>query len=155
VCAGPDDQGVTEKAILSDSNGSGGSVSVNFNPTWIVRMYDGDTSDEDNYIGYGVGVAGPEQHIVSTYANAGESVSVSVRLYGFTNGTISSGVTDIAYADLDGFHFVCIASAPGLLADTSTPNASSFTSFATKDDGGDTYEAEVTINSLQYYTYPS
>jgi hypothetical protein len=118
-------------------------------------MYDGATTDEANYIGYGAGVSGPEHHIISTSAHAGESVSVSVRLYGFTNGTISSGVTDIAYVDLDGFHFVCIASAPGLLADTSDPNASGLTSYALKDVSGDDYVAEATINSLQFYTYPA
>jgi hypothetical protein len=150
VCPGPEFGFV--RAVLNTVNGDG-DVLILFNPTFVIRMYNGDTSDIDNFVGYGAGVLGPDSSIVTIDSDAGSAATATVSLYGSLDDNVFIG--DTAYTEVGGIHFVCFAKftdAGGV--GLGSADAASRTASVTADVGGSTLTASSTINSFEFFTYP-
>jgi len=103
----------------------------------VERMYDGDTSDEDNFIGYGLwsDLIGA----TTTYSDF------------FLRSTGDDTYDKNAYVEIDDMHFVASALFYNVDSATITSDGSSVTAHFT-NSGGD-QEETVTIDSLDFYTY--
>jgi len=139
------------RTLLNTVNADG-DVVISFNPTFVIRLYDGDTSEKENFVGYGAGVIGPDASIVSLHSDAGDAVTATVNLYGFLDDNVSIG--DTAYTEIGGFHFVCFADFnDGGGVGSGDADAASRTASVTADVGGSTRTAAASIDSLEFYTY--
>ena len=165
--------------LKNDSDGSANSVilrnPITYDPVWdgepIVRMYDGDISDEDNFVGYGF-YSYPYVSFEVIYQEAAisfftgypaanlpseEGYSTTVNLQSFTAWDIDPNDIDIAYTLIDDMHFTCLA-------------ASTYYGAATLDAANRTASLNITIptgpyartethtntiDSLEFYTYPA
>jgi len=128
----------------------------------IERFYDGATTNESNFVGYGSRVSIP-----STAFNllASESiyqrVNASVELTCATNDTdinTSNQQRKVAYAQVSGMYFVCICSAysyndplASYSLNTSTQSASATNDTYEEEEG--IYEASAEIDNFTFYTY--
>jgi len=107
----------------------------------IRRFYDGDTTDEANFVGYGM-----LGYLFDLYCTAGSSNYASeIRLYGVGNTTTGLYATD--YTEIDGYHFVCRAKG---FTTRDAVNASATSVYATAPLG---YNTSASIDSLEFYTY--
>lgn len=114
-----------------------------------VRMYDGVTTNESNFVGIGYGGGS----LVLTRGSASGRARSNVSISGYTDEA-SSGSTfsnDYAYVTVSGLHFVCVAAADG--NDSESANAASLTASATASVSVNTYSSTSTITSLDFYTY--
>jgi len=136
----------------------------------IVRMYDGDISDEANFVGYGFYTL-PDLAIEALGDGAAinfttgrpfnsnpfrEGYSIVMALQSYTDFTTGSD-TDIAYTLLDGINFTCIAATPGFFSAT-LDAANRTASLSTTISTGPYARTEThtnTISSLDFYTYPA
>lgn len=145
-----------EKNVILDTNedGSGdpyyfsveASIGCNIKP---IRMYKGDTTDEDNFIGYGVvPQVVPEQRAISSWAGSDDTPQVFVSLDSFQFEDVSTyDYYDSAYVEVSGMHFVCFA---GTYNNVSTPIIAADMSASTSGTG---YAFSASITSLDFYTY--
>ena len=117
-----------------------------------VRMYNGVTTDEDNFVGMGYNSG----EIVNTRGSSSNRAVSRVTLVGYRNeSTNQQGVYDYAYVTLGGLHFTCEARADG--NDSESANAASLTASATGFVSPVStvyrYSSTSTITSLDFYTY--
>jgi len=120
-----------------------------------VRMYDGVTTDESNFVG--IGYAGGEQRsaLVNTFGLIEEVLSLQTRsrvtILGYADeSTSTAGVFDYAYVTVSGLHFVCEASADG---GSKSVNATNLTASASSTIEDNNYSSNSAITSLGFYTY--
>jgi len=101
-----------------------------------VRMYNGDETDEDNFVGFGISTT------LRAISNGVDlDIFASIRMRSFEDG--DSEVT--GYTEINGLHFVCKGQAsPNGVIDTSGRSAS-----ATSGSS----HADARIDSLDFYTY--
>lgn len=134
------------EAFRGAYGGSGPAVNVRMYPivtapialAEVVRMYDGSTLDEDNFVGYGVFSA----------------IDVEEEDSGWIEGTVTSYANGGDYCQIpivnsdDSYHFLC-----GLSVDSGTvDNANMYANY----DGGSPSSpnsATVQINSIELYAY--
>jgi hypothetical protein len=140
-----------------NSNGlSPANTTMYFNVA-VVRMYNGATDNEDNFIGYG---AGQSSSIDSRAAAAGKA-RTGVTLHGYYDAaTPSSGKAQSReFAVVSGFHFVCTAYANFGNSGSGTASAENKTATATVikpcENGSDTWTATSSIDSFNFFTYPA
>lgn len=113
-----------------------------------VRMYDGATDDEDNFVGYGGG-----NSFFNTRSTASQRANSRVTLYGYRDTqTSGDGIFDNAYVEIGGIHCVCEAQAKGNV--TESPDAANLTSSSVYTVLTTTYTANASISSLGFFTYP-
>lgn len=112
------------------------------------RLYNGDITNEANFVGYGSGGA-------RSYALA-QGVVSEVQLTSFvtTFSVNDPGVKKFSYAyvNFEGFNFVCEARAIGSIGVTLTSNASALTAGTSGVIGGRTIATFTKINSASFYT---
>jgi hypothetical protein len=150
--------------------GANNGTKVGFISLGVVRMYDGDNSDEDNFVGYGLedgfniqaiasDEAGPNPGDPTTSGNASVVIIVSSSVTdpssGQTPGTFDS---DTAYKTFNGFPMAVSAlskatatkagSTVSFSADASTASGSA--SYSNSDISG---SASASITGLDLYTY--
>ena len=118
------------------------------------RMYNGATTQEDNFIGYGAYTTVLTYGWTST--NAYSEVSISGT--GSNQSNTSNQSFDFGYITLGDMHFVATCSARVLPYDSSngrtlTVDASVPSASATLTTEDSTYEAESEITELDFYTY--
>lgn len=113
-----------------------------------VRMYNGVTTDEGNFVGIGYSSA----TVVNTRGSASNRAVSRVSIVGYINeSTSTAGVYDYAYVTLGGLHFVCEARADG--NDLESVNAAGLTASAAGSASVNTYSSTSTITSIDFYTY--
>lgn len=114
-----------------------------------VRMYNGVTTDEGNFVGIGHG----SSNVVITSGSASGLAVSRVSIVGYINESTNSGsvVYDYAYVTLSGLHFVCEARAGG--STSASANAAGLTASATRSFPSSTLSSTSTITSLDFYTY--
>ncbi len=123
-------------------------VQANFLGTRPRRLYNGDITNEANFVGYGSGGA-------RSYALCQIGVS-EVDLSSFVT-TFLVNDPDVkkfsyAYVNFEGFHFVCEARAIGSIGVTLTSNAASLTAGTSEVLEGRTIATFTQINSASFYT---
>jgi len=111
----------------------------NTNPAFFQKLYNGDQTDEANFVGYGL--AG-EINAVGRMSGLG---SASVRLQDKANNNTSASY-DFAYVSLNGVNFVCEAYGD-------TPNAAAMTSSRSGSSGSNSWNFSASISSLAFWTY--
>lgn len=132
-----------EKPDEVDRNGLVASQ-AGFSMRLPTRLYNGETTDEANFVGYGVAIPGflfdfawTSAETASTFA----SVQIQSAIENASEGGLF-GNLDCAYVELDGMHFVCGAYAIGITSpETLSASESRF---------GQT--SSVQITSLGFYT---
>jgi len=162
----------------TDSDGSAFSM-IERDPFWydpvfdgepIVRMYDGDISDEDNFVGYGF-YTSPDTAFEATnqggaiafvtgyplaFSPTQEGYGLIVSLQSYTDFTIDSDA-DIAYTLIGDLNFTCLAASPGFFSanlDAANRTASLNVTIPTGPYARtETHTNEIT--SLDFYTYPA
>lgn len=159
-----DDDGSAHSTILRDPFWT----DPVFNGEPIVRMYDGDISDEDNFVGYGfyswpdaafeaIFQEGAISFITGSplaFSPTAEGYGVTVNLQSFTTWEIDSEI-DIAYTLIDDLNFTCIAAVTGL-ASATLDAANRTASLNITIPTGPNARTEVhtnTITSIEFYTY--
>lgn len=108
----------------------------------IVRMYNGDETDEDNFVGYGVK---PDETL---FMQAGELGDWSVEIRSYIQADDPS-TEDIAYTEINDMHFVCLVlgyTGTGIVMDAA--NRSVYA-----DEGN--IITSIKIDELDFYTYPT
>ena len=122
------------------------SIGYNIKP---IRMYKGDTTDEDNFIGYGVvPQVAPEDRAISSWAGSYDFPYVSVSLDSFQFQDVSTiNYYDSAYVEVSGMHFVCFVAQPS--AGETNPIAADMS----VSISGDGFQYSASITSLDFYTY--
>jgi hypothetical protein len=110
----------------------------------IIRMYNGVTTDEGNFVGYGV-----DEGVIQALG-----VDAEFYLTGWVDGDDTSLDDELVYVTIDGFHLIAWAHSFTSLASPIiiTSTASSVT--ASFDYTGVTGE-DIAITSLDFYTYPT
>ena len=152
----PEDRVCADSSIvISDFNQGGNTNSlVKLIVTLPRRMYNGATTQEANFIGYGAYTT------VSTSGGAagraGSEVLISSTGYDYSNTSTRS--YDTGYTTVGDMHFVATCSArvsPGDASDgrTITVDASVPSASATLTTETVTYQAESEITELDFYTY--
>mgnify|MGYP003652100818 CR=1 FL=1 len=131
--------------------------------TGIVRMYDGVTTSETNFIGYGMGeIDFDEDKIgsISTSANDGEVVSAEVSIGGYGNDAtaVLGDETESSYIvtpDLLGndFNVLFFAYVGSTISTGYTLDINSTTRTATALSSG-VAQVQAEITSLDFWTYP-
>jgi hypothetical protein len=112
------------------------------------RMYKGDTSDEDNFVGLGI-----DRFL--NFAARAPSVVAALEVGSFLNDSnFPRNSVSIQYAELNGISFVSKAGASGLTG--STLSTSQFSASASSGpDLGFYGTATVSLSGLEFYTYPT
>ena len=114
-------------------------ISSNTNPGRFLKLYDGDETNEANFVGYGL-----SGEIVSVGNRVGLG-SARVRLRDTANNNTSASY-DFAYVSLNGVNFVCEAYGD-------TPNAAALTSSRSGSGYNYTWSVSASISSLAFWTY--
>jgi len=147
ICSGSvttlGEQFVNEVSVVADLRQG---IGIGFS-----RMYDGDTTDEDNFIGYGLGKAAfATDKSIDIYVYEG-IYDASLSLGGYTLDETDGGRSwNYTYIEMDGIHMVFVGAGGGggvSTAFTQDPPATVVTS-------GTTVIAQAEITSLEFYTYP-
>jgi hypothetical protein len=127
--------------VKNNSSPTGTNCKIAGGAERIRRFYDGDTTDEANFVGYGM-----LGYLFDLYCTAGSSNYASeIRLYGVGDTTTGLYATD--YTEIDGYHFVCRAKG---YTTRDAANASASSVYATAPLG---YNTSASIDSLEFYTY--
>lgn len=122
----------------------------NTNTDPIVRMYDGATTDEGNFVGYGIDENGSQPTRIQTGISGSLSVFVSLFSYGFITLEGLGESVDNQYITIDGIPFNCEAYALSTTNPSGqTVDASNLTAEAI-DSSGD--GMQVQIKGLGFYT---
>lgn len=123
------------------------AISVNedlFTGIYIIRMYNGITTEENNFVGYGVG------------DRAIQALGFDSEFYlaGWADGDEISEDDALEYVTIDGFHYIAwaVVFAPLVSPIVITSDESSAT--ASFDFVG-VEEGDITIRNLTFYTYPT
>ena len=131
-----------------DAPTASGIIIVNRLP---VRMYNGSTNDEDNFVGIGSNAD------LEARGRADSTTDAIVRLSGRVISADTGPEYDYAYVTVGGISFVCEAIAESSFSGTKTPDAAALTSLVETTSGiapnETTYTAEATINGLDFYTF--
>lgn len=120
----------------------------------IVRLYNGITSDESNFVGYGAYTFDGTDAFrpIMTYADLGGRAKVSLGGYGDDEGLDNYYNYDYTYIEIDGLHFVCEARASN--SGDTTGSASGLTATSTTvESSGFVGTSNARIDSLEFYTY--
>jgi len=113
-----------------------------------VRMYNGDITDEDNFVGIGYGMGSP----VNTRGSSSARANTRVTIVGHLDESPSTtGTYDYAYVEVGGMHFVCEALAKGNVSETA--NAANLTASAAATVSVNTHTSNSSITSIDFYTY--
>ena len=112
---------------------------------YLVRMYNGVTTDESNFVGIGSSRTTP---VVSTRGSASNRAKSRVTIVGYTYD--AGGRHDYAYVTVSGIHFVCEAYARG---NPESANAATLTASASYAGINNNYSSNSAITSLGFYTY--
>jgi hypothetical protein len=153
---------ICESFVSARANATVSGLSVTYNATdeyypedefsataTIFRLYNGETSNESNFVGYGVGAL-----------NSGFSRTAGVirARYESTDVVLTAaliadyGNEDSAYVDLNGFHFVCGAFTSTLRTLTITNNADISSGFVkVESDTGGSTSYFITISAIDLY----
>lgn len=120
------------------------------------RMYNGETTDETKFIGYGFGLIDFENltnSTIGTLSNDGDVVNSEVQLGGYSMNFTTSETEVYEYVDRDGIHFLFFghAGVAGIGGFTEEVTASTLT--AETKNGGVTY-TKAQITGLEFWTYP-
>ena len=130
--------GLLSQETADDDNESGTSY-MQINGS-ILRLYDGDTTDESNFVGYGV-----SSDFITAAAQRPSTYIATVKLSSlFFNNTSAS--YDFAYVSLNGVSFVCESYGD-------TPNASALTTSSSGGSGYLTWFLSASISSLAFWSY--
>ena len=121
------------------STGIESYIRSNTNPARFSKLYDGDETDEANFVGYGLW-----GEIISVGAVIGVG-SAFVRLKDTANNNTSTSF-DFDYVSLNGVSFVCEAYGD-------TPNAAALTSSRSGSSGSNSWSVSASISSLAFWTY--
>lgn len=118
----------------------------------IIRMYNGDVLDEDNFVGYGIKSDG----VFSFYSipfsmGAGEDDDFRVGLESYVDHTNEGEVLEIGYTEMNGMHFVCWCEDyhHGGITVADPENRSISYNLGSPD-----FTAHVVIDEFVFYTYP-
>ena len=138
-------------------------------PTAIVRMYNGSTTDEANFLGYGFKDDGfsLESAAIGLFASsdyngtgADFDTDVTLTLSSFNSGFVAEATT--GYTSIDGFYFVASARARSTGTCAGTPTSTTSISLTAdnisitaegKEDGVSVAKSEISVTGLQFYTY--
>ena len=122
------------------------SIGCNIGP---IRMYKGDTTDEDNFIGYGVvPQVAPEDRPISSWAGSYDNAQVFVSLDSFQFQDVSTiDYFDSAYVEVSGMHFVCFVGT--YTFDVIKPVAEDMSVSISGSD----FAYSASITSIDFYTY--
>ena len=120
------------------------------------RFYNGSTTDEANFIGYGFGLIDFENLVKSTIyteSDDGNVVNSGVQLGGYSANYTTSETEVYEYIERDGIHFLFFghAGVSGIGGFTEEVTAATLTA-ETKYDGVVYTKAQIT--GLDFYTYP-
>jgi hypothetical protein len=140
-------------------------TSVIARPTSIERLYNGVTTDEDNFVGYGAGRPSGGLTFLDTFAESGFETYASVTIGGYLNefppvpeSVYNPFTIDYDYAEIDNFYFVCLAAAfhdPSSIIGSAS--ASGLTATSTNTENLQEFQRITTtnakINSFDFYTY--
>ncbi len=132
-------------------------------------MYDGDISDEDNFVGYGF-YSWPDAAFEAIFDEgaisfvtgsplagdpAAEGYGLTVNLQSFTTWEIGS-VIDVAYTLIDDLNFTCIAASTNNSATLDAANRTASLNITIPTGPNARTETHTnTITSLDFYTYPA
>lgn len=139
----------------------------------LVAMYDGATTDPDNFVGYGIDSLVDTDGIYFSAGDVTEPTFAFVGLVSFTDttsSTVNNNKVSVDKVTVSGIHFVCVAecNAPtnGTVGSTThlyTTSASAIALSASAsgtssfDDGTDSYvdtfSSSASLTSIDFYTY--
>jgi hypothetical protein len=150
----PKDRVCSQNFVVEKNQGdapfqSGLYFYLNMEPA-VFRMYDGSTTDEDNFVGYGCG-------LVDAMSFAEE---VEFRLSSIAQFIDDDEISQAEYVTLSGIDFVATAEASGGWKFTGPGAISNFdlVNLTVEDvydlGGGDTITWRIKIDALEFYTYP-
>lgn len=154
----------SSKIYISDGEiGEGDNGGIIFDATEVgsvadikvIRMYEGDITSEENFIGYGI------KDSLSIYASVDNGNSVESYVYlrslvaeeGTDSALPFGNLYDYDYVEVSGIHFVCEASItkdPSSVSPTYIVDAENLTSSADTGSGQTTY---CEFTSLDFYTF--
>jgi len=120
----------------------------------MVRMYNGATTDEEKFIGYGFGLIDFEngaETTIETSSNDGLVVNSLVQLGGYSTNYTTSETEVYEYVERDGIHFLFFGHAGGAGVATEEVTAATLTA-ETKNGGATVTKAQIT--GLEFWTYP-
>jgi len=149
----PKDRVCSQNFVVEKNQGdapyqSGLNFYLNIEPA-VFRMYDGSTTDEDNFVGYGCG-------LVDAISFAEE---VEFRLSSIAQFIDDDEISQAEYVTLSGIDFVATAESSGGWEFTGPGAISNFdlVNLTVEDvydlGGGDTVTWRIKIDALEFYTY--
>ncbi len=145
-----DSDGGTSCAFEIFSRSSGGKIQIP-----IARLYQGSTSVESNFIGYGM-LGGLDSRLTRISTNTG-STQIQISLWSMLNEGLddSDKFRDYAYVDLDGIYFVayCYARNNDIESGSVSLDATTLSAYTLYDSTFGRQESEGQITSLTFYTY--
>ena len=106
----------------------------------ILRLYDGDTTEESNFVGYGV-----SSNFITAAAQRLSTYIATVKLSSMFFSNTSAGY-DYAYVSRNGVSFVCEAYGD-------TPNAAGLTTYSSIGNAPYYWELSAGIGGLAFWTY--
>lgn len=115
----------------------------------IIQMYDGSTSDESKFIGYGVNGYGFWPGAFGHWVEYLTFYEAIVTLNSLYSGSGSSYIDDYANVVLSGIHFVCHAFARDITG--SSVDAANRTAVVGQ---GESNYLKSTLDSIEFYTFP-
>ena len=122
----------------------------------MVRMYNGATTDETKFIGYGFSLIDFENDAKSTletFSDDGDVVNSLVQLGGYSMNYTTTETEVYEYVERDGIHFLFFGHAGVGGAGGFTEEVTASTLTAETKNAGVTY-TKAQITSLDFYTYP-
>lgn len=166
IVTGENDQSATDGSAIAQCDLR--------NRITIVAMYDGVTTDRNNFIGYGIDALSDTDGINFSAGDVAEPTFAEVNLVSFTlttDSTTNNNKVDVEKVTVSGLDFVCVAqcNAPtngtvGSITHSYTTSASaaalsaSASGTSSFDDGTDSYvdtfSSSASLTSIDFYTYP-
>ena len=131
------------------------STGISFDVTTIARFYDGATTNEANFVGYGLRVTPASKRLQFTVGDSNTFTNSTVSLSSASSNTdVDTGGFQrrLDYVQFSGMHFVCtcIASATSYLS-SYTVNPATLSAAALD---GDYYDpSDASIDSFTFFTY--
>lgn len=133
--------------LNSEDGDSSASASIGVGDLDIYRLYEGDDTNEANFVGYG---CSPNAIVVADARGGGSGEPrSSASVYLTSAASPLSG--DAAYVTVNSMSFVSVVYAGHTSEGDEDLNPSGMTASASNDDSS----AEASITGLQFYTYPS
>ena len=143
------------QGTLSAKIYAGTIAQVDFRSSAIIRMYNGATTNENNFIGYGGGEVdfNSDHSNIYCYAYDGVAGDAFSALGGYGDEFSTSGWDEsYAYEQVDGVHFLWVGIA-SQIGSPFTQTLNSSTRLAQINDASSPY-LTASIDTLEFYTYP-